>query len=156
MQFNVLRKWEFFWFLSPSHLRIRKFRFPFSKKNSVSWVVKYEKLNFRKAQGIYKISFENCTWKERSSRYFQPSSSKKKILGNICFSEQIFYRNQSLGAPAFLRLWGFLCVRDLIRRGNKMTAYCTLILWDFFALSVFSAFLWSSCFERYELKDARF
>ena len=23
-----------------------------------------------------------------------------KILGNICFPEQIFYRNQSLGAPA--------------------------------------------------------
>ena len=24
---------------------------------------------------------------------------KQKILGNICFSEQIFYRKQSLGAP---------------------------------------------------------
>ena len=24
---------------------------------------------------------------------------KKKILGNICFSEQILYRKQSLGAP---------------------------------------------------------
>ena len=24
---------------------------------------------------------------------------KKKILGNVCFSEQIFYRKQSLGAP---------------------------------------------------------
>ena len=25
---------------------------------------------------------------------------QKKILGNICFSEQIFYRKQSLGAPS--------------------------------------------------------
>ena len=24
---------------------------------------------------------------------------KKRILGNVCFSEQIFYRKQSLGAP---------------------------------------------------------
>ena len=26
---------------------------------------------------------------------------QKKILGNICFSEQIFYRKQSLGAPVY-------------------------------------------------------
>ena len=42
-------------------LESENFRFPFSKKNSVTWVVKYEKLNFRKSQGIYQISFENCT-----------------------------------------------------------------------------------------------
>ena len=29
-------------------LESKNFRFPFSKKNSVSWVVKCEKLNFRK------------------------------------------------------------------------------------------------------------
>ena len=28
----------------------------------------------------------------------------KKILGHICFSEQILYRKQSLGAPADLGL----------------------------------------------------
>ena len=43
-------------------LESENFRFPFSKKNSVTWVVKYEKLNFRKSKGIYEISFENCTW----------------------------------------------------------------------------------------------
>ena len=30
-------------------LESENFRFPFSKKNSVTWVVKYEKLNFRKS-----------------------------------------------------------------------------------------------------------
>ena len=29
---------------------------------------------------------------------------QKKILGNICFSEQIFYRKQSLGAPVYSNL----------------------------------------------------
>ena len=29
---------------------------------------------------------------------------QKKILGNICFSEQIFYRKQSLGASGILKL----------------------------------------------------
>ena len=33
-----------FLFFCPSYFRIQKFRFPFSKKNSVTWVVKYEKL----------------------------------------------------------------------------------------------------------------
>ena len=34
-------------------LESENFRFPFSKKNSVTWVVKSEKLNFRKSKGIY-------------------------------------------------------------------------------------------------------
>ena len=38
---------------------------------------------------------------ERSSRNFQPSSSNRKILGSIYFSEQIFYRKESWGAPDF-------------------------------------------------------
>ena len=37
----------------------------------------------------------------------------KKILGNICFSQQIFHRKQSLGAPVcslvFTRNCQFLC-----------------------------------------------
>ena len=36
---------------------------------------------------------------ELSPSNFLLSSSNRKILGNICFSEQIFYRKQSLGAP---------------------------------------------------------
>ena len=44
-------------------LESENFRFPFhfSKKNCVTWVIKYEKLNFRKSQRIYQISFENIT-----------------------------------------------------------------------------------------------
>ena len=34
-------------------LESENFRFPFSKKSSVNWVVKSEKLNFRKSKGIY-------------------------------------------------------------------------------------------------------
>ena len=37
------------------------FRFPFSTKNRLTWGLKCEKLNFRKSQGIYQISDENCT-----------------------------------------------------------------------------------------------
>ena len=39
--------------------------------------MKCEKLNLRNSQGNYKVSFENCTRKERSSRNFWPSSSNK-------------------------------------------------------------------------------
>ena len=39
------------------------FRFFVFTKNSLTWVVKYEKLHFRKSQGIYQISFENCTFR---------------------------------------------------------------------------------------------
>ena len=41
----------------------------------------------------------------KSSIYkFLAVLKQKKILGNICFSEQIFYRKQSLGAPVL-----FMC-----------------------------------------------
>ena len=43
-------------------LECENFRFPFSTKNSLTWRVKCEKLNFIKSWGIYKISFENWTW----------------------------------------------------------------------------------------------
>ena len=36
---------------------------------------------------------------ESSIYKFLAVVKQKKILGNICFSEQIFYRKQSLGAP---------------------------------------------------------
>ena len=42
-----------------SRNRIESENFGFFLENSVTWVVKYEKLNFRKSQGIYYISFEN-------------------------------------------------------------------------------------------------
>ena len=37
---------------------------------------------------------------------------QKKILGNICFSEQIFYRKQSLGAPV---LFMYTVFREVFR-----------------------------------------
>ena len=41
---------------------------------------------------------------ESSIYKFLAVLKQKKILGNICFSEQIFYRKQSLGAPVL-----FMC-----------------------------------------------
>ena len=70
----------------------------FQQKCSLTWGVKCEKLNLRKLQGIYQISFENCL----SGRVILKSLAvlkKQKILGNICLSEQTFYEKQSLGAP---------------------------------------------------------
>ena len=61
VQFNALRKREFCDSSLHHILESENFRFSFSTKTSVNWLVKYEKLNFRKSQGIYQISFENCT-----------------------------------------------------------------------------------------------
>ena len=72
-------------------------RFPFSYENSLTWGVKCKKSDFRKAQGIYQISFENCTGMERSSRNFQLSSSNKNCRQYLLF-RKICYRKQSLGA----------------------------------------------------------
>ena len=67
MQFIALRIRENF---SDSHLNhtfeSENFRFPLSTKNSSTG--KCEKLIVRKSYEIYEISFENCTWMERSSR----------------------------------------------------------------------------------------
>ena len=97
MQLNVLRKWEFF--SSSLHLIFgsENFRFPFFlRKNSLTWGVKCgESANVcQKIVGNLQISFENCTWMERSSRNLKRFSSNRK------FSEQIFYRKRWPGAPA--------------------------------------------------------
>ena len=57
------------------------------------WEVKLQKI----VVGIYEISFENSTWMERGQKFLVVL--KKKILGNICFFEQIIHRKQSLGTP---------------------------------------------------------
>ena len=73
------------------------FRFPFSAKNSLTQGAKCEKLNFRKSQGIYHASFENMTG--TVIQKFLAVLKLQKIVSNIYFSAQIFYRKQSLGAP---------------------------------------------------------
>ena len=59
-----------------------------------------KKLNFRKSQEIYQISFENCICHRNGTviQNFLTVLKQQKILGNTCF-EQIFYRKQSLSAP---------------------------------------------------------
>ena len=43
------------------------------------------------------MSFESCTSRNGHLEIFSRPQVIKK--GNVCFSEQIFYRKQSLGAP---------------------------------------------------------
>ena len=49
---------------------------------------------------------------ESSIYKFLAVLKQKKILGNICFSEQIFYRKQSLGAPV---LFMYTVFREVFR-----------------------------------------
>ena len=49
---------------------------------------------------------------ESSIYKFLAVVKQKKILGNICFSEQIFYRKQSLGAPV---LFMYTVFREVLR-----------------------------------------
>ena len=69
------------------------FRFPFSTKNSLTWGVKQEKLNFRKSQGIYQISFKTCTCMEGSSNKFLVFLKLQKILGNFASPNTYFTEN---------------------------------------------------------------
>ena len=84
-------------FLNPTILG-----FLFSTKNSLTLGVKCEKLNFRKSQGIYQVSFENCTWKERSSRNFQPSASNRKYQAIYASPNRYFSVNTWLGALDYM------------------------------------------------------
>ena len=56
---------------------------------------------------------------ERSSRNLLPDDLKQQeILGNVCLSEQIFYRKQSLGAPDSNKGTGNLSSEDGERDEN--------------------------------------
>ena len=63
-----------------------------------TWGVKCDKLSFRKSQGIYeKVSKIVHEWNGYGEIFSRP-----QVIENsrqYCFSDQIFYRKQSLGAP---------------------------------------------------------
>ena len=61
LTFNESKKFFILIPLSIAFLNPKILGFLFTTKNSLTWGVKYEKLNFRKSQGIIKINFENCT-----------------------------------------------------------------------------------------------
>ena len=72
----------------------KSYRCPFSTTNrqSVTQVVKHQKLNVRKSQGIYQIEFQNLhNMKGSFIQKFLAFLKQKEILGYICFFEQIFY-----------------------------------------------------------------
>ena len=97
MQFNVFRKWEFSWFVFPSHFWILDFRFPFF-------------FFFKPGEGNVKnLTSENrrkiIRW---TSKIRNQNCLGKKVIENSrqYLSEQIFYRKQSFGAFV---LWHLAC-----------------------------------------------
>ena len=88
MQLNVLRKWEFFLFLSII-FESENIRFPFPTKISLTYGSKICKIKLQKIVG----NILDKLWK----LYLNGIEN----LGNIRFSEQIFTEKQSLGAPGY-------------------------------------------------------
>ena len=84
-------------------LESENFRFLLSKKNSVTWVVKCKKnrkkIKLQKIVGNLFEKLRKLYMNGTSIQKFLAVLKQTKILGNICFSEQIFYGKQSLGAP---------------------------------------------------------
>ena len=100
MQLNVLRKWEFFLLLSPSLFGIQNFRVFFFYENwsnmrSKTWLIKLQKIVGNFSDKLRKIVPEWNAHLEIFSRIQAIENSWQSW-----FSEQIFYRKQSLGAPA--------------------------------------------------------
>ena len=100
MQLNVLRKWEFFLLLSPSLFGIQKFRVFFFYENwsnmrSKTWLIKLQKIVGNFSDKLRKIVPKWNAHLEIFSRIQAIENSWQSW-----FSEQIFYRKQSLGAPA--------------------------------------------------------
>ena len=56
-----------------------KIMFPFPRKCNLTWGVKCERLNLRNRRELISVNFENCTWMERSSRFFKSYSSNRKF-----------------------------------------------------------------------------
>ena len=69
-------------------------RFPFSAKNSVTWLVKYEKLNLRNFVRNVLDKLGKLYMDGTFIYKFLAVLKQKKVLGNICFFEQLFYRKQ--------------------------------------------------------------
>ena len=90
---RITKKKNFLIPLSITFFNPKILGFLFPTKNSLTWDAKCEKSNFRKSQGIYQISFENCTGMERSSRNFQPSSSNRKFQAILASPNRYFTEN---------------------------------------------------------------
>ena len=121
MQFNVFRKWEFSWFVFPSHFWILDFRFPFFFffKPGECNVKNLTSENRRKIiRWTLKIRNQNCLGKkviENSRQYL---------------SEQIFHKNSRL-VPLFCGIWRdllkFSPPADSIKRGISTPIFWKLI-----------------------------
>ena len=82
--------------------------------------MKCEKLNFRKS--LIKASNIEHEWNSPPEIFSRPQ--EKKIQGNICFFEQVFYRKQSMSGPeirAPTRFWGFPHSLEYIAPANAVT-----------------------------------
>ena len=69
---------------SPHHIfECENFRLPFSTKNSLTWSVKCEKLNFRKSQGIIRYKLRKLYMNETVIQKYLAVLKLYKILDNI-------------------------------------------------------------------------
>ena len=101
-------QYEFFWYLSPLHFRIRNFRFPFSTKNSLTWALKSEKLNLENRSEFIKASKIVREWNCHPEIFSLPQAIE--ILGNSCFSEKAVVGGSCLQV-------------SVISKGRKVTSW---------------------------------
>ena len=97
LSFTKMRRFLILLFVAFSNPKI--LGFPFSTKNSLTWGLKCE-IKLQKIVGnlldVLRKLYINGTVIQKFLAFFK----LQKMLGNVFFSEQIFYRKQSLGAPA--------------------------------------------------------
>ena len=94
MKLNVLRKWEFFFSLH-NFLEYSFFYENWSNIRSKTWLIKLQKIVGNFSDKLRKLVPEWNAHLEIFSRIQAIENSWQS-----CFFEQIFYRKQSLGAPA--------------------------------------------------------
>ena len=94
MKLNVLRKWEFFFSLH-HFLEYSFFYENWSNIRSKTWLIKLQKIVGNFSDKLRKLVPEWNAHLEIFSRIQAIENSWQS-----CFFEQIFYRKQSLGAPA--------------------------------------------------------
>ena len=85
---------ENFFPLSTTFQNPKNLSFPFSAKNGVTWLVRYEKLNLGNFVGDLLDKLGKLFMDGTFIYKFLAVLRQKKVLGNICFSEQILYRKQ--------------------------------------------------------------
>ena len=115
MEFNVLLKVRIFLIPLSTHFLIRKFQVSFGYENSLTWGVKYEKINLRKSQDI-------CFWNPESGIQLKKSGIPLTIECRIHQKSSLERESGIRGVESRIRLF---CVR--CRQGLNTSIF--QILW---------------------------